>query len=136
MAYIAQCNAHGAPVFVGCIYNEVFLDGQSLTALGQVGVGTVYFAGAFCKRTSHDSRAANVAEGTFLYYTIADVIDKVQGRGSQILEQHRVEVNVMGIAHGDSTHRALYPGLVLEVFVPGQTWDRQFVGINERKTAL
>ena len=96
----------------------------------------MYFAGAFCKRTSHDSRAANVAEGTFLYYTIADVIDKVQGRGSQILEQHRVEVNVMGIAHGDSTHRALYPGLVFKVFVPGQTWDRQFVGINERKTAL
>ena len=119
VAYIAQSDAHGAPVFVGCIYNEVFLDGQSLTAFGQVSIWTVYFAGAFCKRTSHDSRAANVAEGTFLYYTIADVIDKVQGRGSQILEQHRVEVNVMGIAHGDSTDGTLNPGLILEVFVPG-----------------
>ena len=59
VAYIAQCNAHGAPVFVGCIYNEVFLDGQSLTALGQVGVGTVYLARTLCKGTAHNGCSAN-----------------------------------------------------------------------------
>ena len=86
MAYIAQCNAYGAPVLVGSIHDEVVLDGQPLAAFSQVGVGTVYLARALCKRTAHDGRAANVAEGAFLHHTVADIIDKVQGRSGQILE--------------------------------------------------
>ena len=43
----------------------------------------------------------------------------------------------MSIAHSDSTHGALYPGLVLKVSIPRQTFVLfQFVGVDERKTAL
>ena len=137
VAYISHRNSYGSPVLVGCINDEVLINGQPLAALRQVGIGTVYFARTLCKGTTHDGRAANVAEGAFLYRAVADVVDKVQGRGGQILEQHRVEVYVMGIAHGDSTHGAFYPCLVFQPFVPRQPWVfLQLVGINEWHAAL
>ena len=119
VAHITQCDGNGSPVFVGDIDDGVIFDSQPLAALGQIGIGTVDLAGALCKGTTHDGCAANVAEGAILHRAVADVVDKVQGSGGQIFEYHRVEVYMMGVTYGDSTHGALYPGLVLETFVPG-----------------
>ena len=60
VAYITQRNGYGSPVLVGDIDDGVFIDGQPLTALGQVGIGTMYLARTLCKGTAHDGRAANV----------------------------------------------------------------------------
>ena len=118
VAHISQCDGDGSPVLVGNIHNKVFKNGKPLAAFSQMLIGTMYLHWTLCKGTAHDSRAANVAEGAFLYHTVADVVDKVQGSSGQILEHYRVKIYMVGVAHGDRTHGALYPSLVLEIFIP------------------
>ena len=103
---------------------------------GKIVIRAMHLSWTLSERTSHDGRAADVIEGTFRNRSALDAL-VVEGCGTKMQELAIGEVHFAGIAYADGTHGSLYPRLVLEPFVPGQTGILlQLIGIDERKTAL
>ena len=116
--------------------DNVFENVQPGALAGQVGVRTMHLARTLSKRAGHDSRAADILEGAVGNRSAGDAL-VVEGRGAKMLETTALKVDVAGIAHGDGTDGALYPRLILQRLVPGQTFVLlQLVGIDQWKSAL
>ena len=97
----------------------------------------MYLARTLGKRTSQDGGAANVLKEVVADGAVADVVDIVEGRGTEMLEATIGEVDVAGIAHADGTDGTLHPGLVLQSAVPRKPFLLlQLVGVDEREPAL
>ena len=110
---------------------------DALAAFGQVCVGTMNLHRTLGKGTCHDGRAADVFEATANDGAVADIVDKVKRRGCQVMEQYRVEDDVVGIPYGDGTDWSLYPCLILQPRIPRQPGViLQFIRIDQREAAL